>query len=706
MEYTSGIHNNNNQSFKETSQCIHNTNKSQLNQSFNSTLHQTSYTNPILNEISEYKLTLKTKQTSYYHLIISLIVCLVSIFLININTSTYYNYLSEYVINENIELNERYLSIILNITKSLLFIVFIIFLISIFHSIWLLIVSSVKKLSLNVLKTKLSKNEIKLLGADLFEDIKTKTQQQQDDETLNSYLHPEPTTPSRNIQLPYFSLSSSPSQQSPIDTIKQTPSASSIVYNYNPETLVVHRSPSKMNDSINFNEKYINKYLNKLEETEKHEQKKQLMLYGSQRQPGDDLLDALDNYNYQQKRNLIDTSTELRNYQYQLGTKPVATLAAQVPFATSTITSPSTTAGGVALSHKYSSIEQLNQLLSPTTPTSPKLTHSPSSYQSLLSISPTNLKQDLDFDVQDEHYYEDKRQAIINIDGKLEQLWCKKFNITRVKLDIEREKLRRWITLTILKPIITEIDQINDRLVKLGCADMKIGNASIAQLNQLTQTNKSITLNTLSILMPYLELTAKQDYLMQRLKELSAGGNCLNDYHWNAGGYYKSIDWSDYLPTDANIVMHFFCTYMDSRLIKRFPNLKPFTSQYFHKDNSVSTSSTVSITSTGIQSVQVKNEPLQPLIQLQQQQQQPPKALLGLSTSHSINSKLYINEYKSNPPCYRVVFNKEVYDINTGRNNLFDAIICFLYFVKYEFNGMLGAVSLSSSGVNLLSVIE
>lgn len=57
-------------------------------------------------------------------------------------------------------------------------------------------------------------------------------------------------------------------------------------------------------------------------------------------------------------------------------------------------------------------------------------------------------------------------------------------------------------------------------------------------------------------------------------------------YRWKSGSHYRGRNWDQDLPTDAQIVMHVFCTYMDSRLPTdaRFQDGRSFTGLYFLKD--------------------------------------------------------------------------------------------------------------------------
>ena len=62
--------------------------------------------------------------------------------------------------------------------------------------------------------------------------------------------------------------------------------------------------------------------------------------------------------------------------------------------------------------------------------------------------------------------------------------------------------------------------------------------------------------------------------------------SCMGAYRWKSGSNYRGRSWDQDLPTDAQIVMHVFCTYMDSRLPTdaRFPDGRTFTGLYFLKN--------------------------------------------------------------------------------------------------------------------------
>ena len=74
----------------------------------------------------------------------------------------------------------------------------------------------------------------------------------------------------------------------------------------------------------------------------------------------------------------------------------------------------------------------------------------------------------------------------------------------------------------------------------------------------------SSNLSSLSTLLPYLEVSTDQTYLVKRLRDL-AGTGAMSRFRWSAGG----DNWSDRLPSDSEVVLHCVATYMDTRLLTR-----------------------------------------------------------------------------------------------------------------------------------------
>ncbi|KAM4746995.1 transmembrane protein 209 [Rhinophrynus dorsalis] len=225
-------------------------------------------------------------------------------------------------------------------------------------------------------------------------------------------------------------------------------------------------------------------------------------------------------------------------------------------------------------------------------------------------------------------------------------------------MDSWTAKFRNWINETILVPLVHEMDSVNVQMRRLGCPELQIGESSITSLKQAALV-KAPLIPTLNIIVQYLDVTPNQEYLFERIKELSHGG-CMSSFRWNAGGDFKGRKWDTDLPTDSAIIMHVFCTYLDSRLPPhpKYPDGKTFTSQHF---------------------VQTPDKP-----------------------DISNENVFCIHQSSINPPHYELVYQKHIYNLPKGRNNLFHTLLMFLYIIKSKESGMLGRVNLGLSGVNIL----
>lgn len=234
-------------------------------------------------------------------------------------------------------------------------------------------------------------------------------------------------------------------------------------------------------------------------------------------------------------------------------------------------------------------------------------------------------------------------------------------HVTESTLYTWTERIRKWLALTILKKLAKEIPRLNKNLKSIGSEDSMIGEVSIATLKQVVLT-KGVRVPTLNSVIPYLDLSANQEYLIKRISELGKDG-CISEFSWNRGGCYGK-EWGEHLPNDASLVMHLFCTYMDSRLPvhPKYPDQRTFTSQYFLK---------------------TPNKP-------------------------DLNKKdnFYIYQTSINPPHFQVIIGEHVWNLPKGRNNMFQALLMFLYHIKTKEDGMLGRVNLGLSGVNVLWILN
>ncbi|CAH2041908.1 unnamed protein product, partial [Iphiclides podalirius] len=146
------------------------------------------------------------------------------------------------------------------------------------------------------------------------------------------------------------------------------------------------------------------------------------------------------------------------------------------------------------------------------------------------------------------------------------------------QLDIDPQKLtqwnlnlRLWIHITILERLVREMETVDAALARLAGGEARLGQLGGERLRQLAALP---ALPALRALLPYLEPFADQRYAVRRIREL-ARAPCLSNYRWNAGG----ADWDDTQPTDADIILHLFATYLDGQMLQS-GNPRPFSSQF------------------------------------------------------------------------------------------------------------------------------
>ncbi|BFZ10378.1 hypothetical protein BsWGS_13417 [Bradybaena similaris] len=235
-----------------------------------------------------------------------------------------------------------------------------------------------------------------------------------------------------------------------------------------------------------------------------------------------------------------------------------------------------------------------------------------------------------------------------------------KYSVSESDLSVWIEKLRKWLSFTIVSRLNTEIDEVNAALRKIGCDDTQVGEVGVSTLKQLALT-KGTYVPTLNSVVSYMDFSGNQEYLRNRIKDLNTGS--MSAFTWDKGGNYGK-PWSEHLPTDAALVMHLFCCYLDSRLPAhpKYPDGKSFTSQHF---------------------VKTPDKP---------------------NTERKDNLQIYNSSI--NPPHYQVVIGSQVYHLSKGRNNMFQAILLFLYHIKVKECGMLGRVNLGMSGLNMLWIFD
>lgn len=117
----------------------------------------------------------------------------------------------------------------------------------------------------------------------------------------------------------------------------------------------------------------------------------------------------------------------------------------------------------------------------------------------------------------------------------------------------------QWIQLTILERLVAELAAGEAALVRMGLA-ARPGELSPERLRKLAAAPQAAA-GPLPALLPFLEPFADQTYAVRRIRELAAGG-CLSGYRWDGGG----AGWAPGRPTDAELLLHLFATYLDAQL--------------------------------------------------------------------------------------------------------------------------------------------
>ncbi|CRK97922.1 CLUMA_CG011297, isoform A [Clunio marinus] len=228
--------------------------------------------------------------------------------------------------------------------------------------------------------------------------------------------------------------------------------------------------------------------------------------------------------------------------------------------------------------------------------------------------------------------------------------------------------LKMWISKTVLEPLLLAIDETDKAFTQRGFTDMKIGNVGLERLKKMASTNQHLVqhIPMLPKIIPFLELTTNQEFLVQRIRELTKG-SCMKNYKFNTVSFNQS-EQADHIPSDAGIVFHLFCTYLDTQLHPVPDVPRAFYSRY--------------VVIGDVKKANVEN-----IVK----EMTKNKAKCGILCSNTITPKFNFISDKIHTSSY-------------DRNNLFYVIIQFLMHLKLD--GMLESVNLGKSGINILNIIE
>uniref|UniRef100_A0A1A9W8C5 Transmembrane protein 209 n=1 Tax=Glossina brevipalpis TaxID=37001 RepID=A0A1A9W8C5_9MUSC len=242
--------------------------------------------------------------------------------------------------------------------------------------------------------------------------------------------------------------------------------------------------------------------------------------------------------------------------------------------------------------------------------------------------------------------------------------------ISSEKLSCYVGNLRTWISATILQRLAKEIQKVDESFKHRGLLDMQIGSIGLERLKKTVENKQFVTLHMpmLPLIVPFLEMSSNQEYLVQRIKDL-AKGSCITDYRWDSGSEYHGLKWDEHLPTDAAIIFHLFCVYLDTQLMPLPQNEgRPFYSRY----------------------VVVGEE------------KRSGKDTVALVQNRARCAMLCTNPLK---PKFNFISDGEIHACAYDRNNLFYVIIQFLIYMRSQ-ESCLEGVNLGASGINIMCVID
>lgn len=111
----------------------------------------------------------------------------------------------------------------------------------------------------------------------------------------------------------------------------------------------------------------------------------------------------------------------------------------------------------------------------------------------------------------------------------------------------------QWISKTVVERVAAETDNVCLALVRHGLSDSQLGCVGLHRLRKLAQAPFLVSaIPTLPTLVPFLELSNNQEYLIKRIKTLAKGGS-MSEFKWNGGGPHNNKEWDSSLPTDSAV---------------------------------------------------------------------------------------------------------------------------------------------------------
>ncbi|XP_002132230.2 transmembrane protein 209-like [Drosophila pseudoobscura] len=223
--------------------------------------------------------------------------------------------------------------------------------------------------------------------------------------------------------------------------------------------------------------------------------------------------------------------------------------------------------------------------------------------------------------------------------------------------------LRHWISTTVLQRLVSEIDNVDKGFRQRGLCDMKIGAVGLERLRVAAECAP-----TLPTLLLFLEGFSNQEYLVQRIRDLSQGSRLANF------GRHDPEPASN-LPSDAAIVFHLFCAYLDSQLMLTHQprgGWRPFRHYYV-------------LVRDDRRSLAAKD--------------------LALAVHNQAQCAILCSGSPLDPK-FNFISGRELHSCAYDRNHLFCVILQFLLYMRQRQGSSLEGVSLGKGGINIMCVID
>ncbi|KAI9189939.1 hypothetical protein H9P43_001372 [Blastocladiella emersonii ATCC 22665] len=200
-------------------------------------------------------------------------------------------------------------------------------------------------------------------------------------------------------------------------------------------------------------------------------------------------------------------------------------------------------------------------------------------------------------------------------------------------------------------------------------------------LNGLAQLSASDPLARLRVqLERYLFLTQYpvtiRSYVLRRIGELASGSG-LAAYRWDAGGHHEDgKPWTNALPTDAELVMHIFATWIDLQMPGAgagVATFAPFSTKYvFAAEADAAAGAAVAG---------------------------------GAAAPQPTEQRWALLLAKKSPPHFRVSQGKVVYDVFPKRSNLFATLALFTFLVRRDYASYIDMLDIGGNVIGLTDIL-